>query len=387
VCLTTRHVDGFCLWPSKSTDYSVAASPWRNGTGDVVADFVASARKYGIEPCFYIILGFDIMSNHTGVNASAYLAQQQIALTELLAYQPSRLWFDNWALDGATYQPVTAEGFVCPGNVAGPACPAWQTLTDLVRAQAPNVAMVPGADGCLVNAEDAGGTYPVYHAAPQSSYWCTNAAAPSNNTAFVAVESDYSVENPGDEWFWNAGAPLISAEDLWDQFSLKYGQGSTFILNVPPNASGIVPDATMVMLGEFGAIRHGTYDTPVAALAAPVAAPCSALTFTVAVPAGGVFDQLVTVEDLTNGQVINGYTVEAQSAATGAWAPLPVRGVTIGVRAVDWGLGPYGTNVTALRFNCTASLGPPGTVATIAAFGAFLGAPFASAPAEGALAA
>ena len=51
ICLTVRHVDGFALWPTKSNNYSVAASPWLNGTGDVVAAFVTSARKFGISPC------------------------------------------------------------------------------------------------------------------------------------------------------------------------------------------------------------------------------------------------------------------------------------------------------------------------------------------------
>lgn len=63
VCLTVRHVDGFHLWPTAANNYSVRASPWRGGHGDVVADFVASAAKFRMGACFYIILGFNVWAN------------------------------------------------------------------------------------------------------------------------------------------------------------------------------------------------------------------------------------------------------------------------------------------------------------------------------------
>ncbi len=68
VCLTVRHVDGFSLWPSKANNYTVAQSPWKGGQGDVVAEFVAAAKRANIGACFYIILGFNFYSNHTGAS-------------------------------------------------------------------------------------------------------------------------------------------------------------------------------------------------------------------------------------------------------------------------------------------------------------------------------
>lgn len=94
IVLVTKHHDGFCLWPSKHTRYSVAASPWK---GDVVASVANSAAKYGLKLGLYYSL-WDRNQKLHDLNEPAYVDWMKLQLTELLTGygDVTELWFDGF---------------------------------------------------------------------------------------------------------------------------------------------------------------------------------------------------------------------------------------------------------------------------------------------------
>ncbi len=266
VMLTCKHHDGFCLWPTKTTEHSVRSSSWEGGKGDVVREISDAARRHGLKFGVYVS-PWD--RNNANYGKPAYLPIYREQITELLTnYGPVfEVWFDG-ANGGDGYYGGARE----KRHIDAHTYYEWPRTYEIVRRLQPDAVIHGGdtdADIRWVGDEQgvAGETCWSTFTPDDSVDGGTTEQLMTgtlHGTRWMPAECDVSIR-PG--WFWHAAedGKVKTPAELMDLYCKSVGRGASLLLNVPPNRQGLLSPEDVASLKGFYGIVQGTFATNLAA--------------------------------------------------------------------------------------------------------------------------
>ncbi len=248
--LTTKHHDGFCLWPSKYTEHSIKNSPYKNGKGDLVKETAEACKEYGLKFGVYLS-PWD--RNHPEYGRPAYLDYYRNQLKELFSnYGPVfEMWFDG-ANGGDGYYGGTRE----KRKINGATYYDWPKTLDLVSRLQPGVIFFSDAGPGVrwvgnergVAGETNWNTFStdtLYAGKPGIEKLLNSGSEDGNK--WIPAEVDVSIR-PG--WFYHAKEDSLvkSPEQLFEIYLSSVGRGSTLLLNIPPDQRGLFHEKDIASL-------------------------------------------------------------------------------------------------------------------------------------------
>jgi alpha-L-fucosidase len=254
--LTCKHHDGFCLWPTKTTEHCIRNSRWRDGKGDVVGDIAAAAKRARLKFGVYVS-PWDRANPKYATPDYLPIYHQQV--TELLTnYGPIfEVWFDG-ANGGDGYYGGARERRSINHDYY-----EWDKTIAIIRRLQPN-AVVFGSVGDIrwVGNEDgiAGDPHWETYSVPAGGLQNEHASAGGskrelmtgvrNGSMWKPAECDVSIR-PG--WFWHEkeNSRVKTADQLIDLYFESVGRGASFLLNVPPNRQGLIEKGDTASIAEF----------------------------------------------------------------------------------------------------------------------------------------
>ncbi|MCX6623434.1 MAG: alpha-L-fucosidase [Acidobacteria bacterium] len=258
VILTCKHHDGFCLWPTKTTEHSVKNSRWRGGKGDVVKELAEAARRHGLRFGVYLS-PWD--RNNAFYAKPEYVAIYRAQLQELLTgYGPVfEVWHDG-ANGGDGYYGGAREKRTIDKRIYYDWGPTW----DMVRALQPdaNIFSDAGPDIRWVGNEKGIAGDPCW-AAYDPVGTAGGAGMPGDTkyqqatnghrlgSRWMPAECDVSMR-PG--WFWHEqqNGRVKTPEQLMDLYFQSVGRGANLLLNIPPDRRGLLHENDAASLRDFG---------------------------------------------------------------------------------------------------------------------------------------
>ncbi len=247
VIITAKHHDGFCLWPSKQSNHTVANS--KNPT-DVLKALSEACKAEGLKFGVYVS-PWD--RNHPLYGTPEYNAAYVETLKEVLGnYGPVfEMWFDGANGEGPNGKKQVYD---------------WAAFHETVRKFQPNAVMFSdaGPDIRWVGNEAGIASDPHWgnlnrnRYVPGTPLYKELGEGQREGNFYVPAECDVSIR-PG--WFYRSSedAKVKTPAELEELYYASVGRGSNLLLNVPPDPRGLIADPDIKSLMGLKEILDKTF--------------------------------------------------------------------------------------------------------------------------------
>ena len=324
VILTCKHHDGFCLWPSQYTDHTVASSPWKDGEGDLVKDVSDACRKHSLK--FGVYLSPWDRHEETYGDSPKYNQFFVNQLKELLTNygEVFSVWFDGACGEGPNGQKQVYD---------------WDWYYGTIRELQPDAAISVCGPDVRWCGNEAGATreqeWSVVPKSLQDAEKIQEASQQTeNHQEFIrevsSAEEDLGSRNvlektdtlvwyPAEvntsirpSWFYDEreDEQVKHTDELFDLYVRTVGGNSTFLLNVPPDRRGVFHEKDVSTLKDFGQKLKSAFQTDLTKSATQTLT--NPYSIAIAFDQPTVLNCVVLKEDITKGQRVESFTIEAK---------------------------------------------------------------------------
>lgn len=241
IIITAKHHDGFCLWPTKTTEHSVKNSPWKDGEGDLLKDLSEACAEYGLKFGIYLS-PWDRNAGNYG--EPEYVDDFHEQLRELLTNygEVFEVWFDG-ANGGSGYYGGANE----TRKIDNKTYYEWDTTTEIVRELQPSAVIFSdaGPDIRWVGTEEGFANETnwsvmrrdeIYPGWPR---YVELRSGHEDGTHWLPAEVNTSIR-PG--WYYHPREDhqVKTLPRLVKTYYESIGRNGNFLLNLPVDARGLV---------------------------------------------------------------------------------------------------------------------------------------------------
>ena len=310
--VVAKHHDGFCLWPTKTTEHNISKSPFRGGKGDYVKEMERACRRHGLKFGVYVS-PWD--RNNADYATPKYVETFHAQIKELLSGDYGEIfemWFDG-ANGGDGWYGGAKERRKIPDGYY-----RFDEVFKFVRELQPKVCIFNESDGadyrwpgneCGELCDGSAATIRSFDPKDYGDYMkrC-NRGDLKDGTTFHPPECDFPLR---EGWFYHPSQAntVRCGEYLMLRYLNAVGNGGTMNIGIAPDRHGRLAPEDVAALKRFGELKKEF--------------------FARTGDGNGNCNVIVLSEDVSHGELVDSWKVTAGGRTVASGAALGIKRIRV----------------------------------------------------------